>query len=169
MTPEEAATKICSHIKRRIERSALDAAGFGPGHPVNHDHPVDYATGVIESVVKRVEARYQDVKETSPHTGKVVGEIEAERLRQMGEKDWSCVNDDEHRNDRSLAQAAAAYALQAARSTSPLLAYEQDQIKKVWPWDQTAWKPTNPRADLVRAAALIVAEIERLDRDSMPL
>jgi hypothetical protein len=33
-----------------------------------------------------------------------------------------------------------------------------------WPWSQDWWKPTNPRRDLVKAGALIAAEIERLDR-----
>ena len=33
-----------------------------------------------------------------------------------------------------------------------------------WPWHRQWWKPKNARRDLVRAAALIVAEIERLDR-----
>lgn len=33
-----------------------------------------------------------------------------------------------------------------------------------WPWSREWWKPKNPRRDLVKAGALIVAEIERLDR-----
>ena len=33
-----------------------------------------------------------------------------------------------------------------------------------WPWEPRWWKPKNPRRDLVRAAALLIAEIERLDR-----
>ena len=35
-----------------------------------------------------------------------------------------------------------------------------------WPWNEAAWKPKDARRDLVRTAALIVAEIERLDRCS---
>ena len=35
-----------------------------------------------------------------------------------------------------------------------------------WPhtWDASWWKPKDRRRDLVRAGALIIAEIERLDR-----
>lgn len=33
-----------------------------------------------------------------------------------------------------------------------------------WPWSRDWWKPTDRRRDLVKAAALIIAEIERLDR-----
>lgn len=33
-----------------------------------------------------------------------------------------------------------------------------------WPWQRKWWKPKDPRRDLVRAGALIIAEIERIDR-----
>lgn len=33
-----------------------------------------------------------------------------------------------------------------------------------WPWSLQHWKPRSPREDLVRAVALGIAEIERLDR-----
>jgi hypothetical protein len=33
-----------------------------------------------------------------------------------------------------------------------------------WPWAPELWKPANARRDLVKAGALILAEIERLDR-----
>ena len=33
-----------------------------------------------------------------------------------------------------------------------------------WPWDGNRWKPSTPRNDLIKAAALLIAEIERLDR-----
>ncbi|EXH14071.1 hypothetical protein J668_3669 [Acinetobacter baumannii 1276470-86] len=33
------------------------------------------------------------------------------------------------------------------------------------PFADTFWKPKSPRQDLVRAAALLIAEIERLDRE----
>jgi len=35
---------------------------------------------------------------------------------------------------------------------------------RTWPWAEKWWKPKNERRDLVKAAALILAEIERLDR-----
>ena len=33
-----------------------------------------------------------------------------------------------------------------------------------WPFGDDWWKPSKPRRNLVKAAALIVAEIERIDR-----
>ena len=66
--------------------------------------------------------------------------------------------------------AAACYA-----ATRPIYTYSMEYADGVtgiirmdgaWPWDSGWWKPKNRRHDLVRAAALVVAEIERLDRKS---
>ena len=49
--------------------------------------------------------------------------------------------------------------------THGLSNYQKELVPRTWPlhWDEAMWKPKNPRADLVRAAALIIAEIDRLD------
>lgn len=78
-----------------------------------------------------------------------------ERDRQWNEEGWTPKHDDKH--DRGeLARAAICYAdpLNTERETPPAK----------WPWDPSWWKPKDRRRDLVRAAALILAEIERLDR-----
>lgn len=41
-------------------------------------------------------------------------------------------------------------------------------VPRGWPWGSSWWKPKDPRRDLVRAGALILAEIERIDRASPP-
>jgi len=33
-----------------------------------------------------------------------------------------------------------------------------------WPWAKSWWKPASLRRSLVKAAALLIAEIERIDR-----
>ena len=33
-----------------------------------------------------------------------------------------------------------------------------------WPWERDWWKPVDNRRDLVRAGALISAELDRMDR-----
>jgi hypothetical protein len=82
-------------------------------------------------------------------------DISEERLRQICEEGWTPERDDAHANGE-LATAAASYALntEALRGLMPGL----------WPWSKKWWKPKDRRRDLVRAAALLVAEIERLDR-----
>ena len=38
------------------------------------------------------------------------------------------------------------------------------QIPSYWPWAPSWWKPRDKRSNLIRAGALILADIERLDR-----
>lgn len=80
-----------------------------------------------------------------------------ERERQVCVERWSAEHDDQH-TDGSLVLAAVCYATFAVR---PFV-----NIWNLWPrsWSPDWWKPKDPRRDLVRAAALIIAEIERLDR-----
>ncbi len=102
---------------------------------------------------------------------KALEDIEAERSRQIQAEGWSIEHDDQH-SDGSLADAAACYAATKRVFKSvdcfwsvfePFVSYEP-----LWPesWSTSWWKPKDRRHDLVRAAALIVAEIERLDRSS---
>lgn len=86
----------------------------------------------------------------------VIEEIAAERKRQREVEGWTEQHDDEH-DWGQLALAASCYAAHAAgryRGVRP----------GAWPWEPQWWKPKDPRRDLIRAAALIVAEIERIDR-----
>lgn len=86
-------------------------------------------------------------------------DVLAERQRQITAEGWTPEHDDHHA-DGSLAAAAAAYAFSAATADRYLAA---DPLG-FWPWDASWWKPKSPREDLVRAGALILAEIERIDR-----
>ena len=42
---------------------------------------------------------------------------------------------------------------------------EPSIVERVWPWDRQWWKPKSRRRNLVRAAALLIAAIERIDRE----
>lgn len=87
-------------------------------------------------------------------------DVAAERLRQMTEEGFSHSMDDDYR-DRSLVRAACCYALFAA-DTGAFRA--KAETPPLWPWSKKWWKPTDRRRDLVKAAALLIAEIDRLDR-----
>jgi hypothetical protein len=87
-------------------------------------------------------------------------DVLAERQRQVGGEGWTPEHDDEH--DRyELARAAAAYSLIAA-SDNGVLGFES--ARRAWPWESAGFKPKDRRSNLVRAGALAIAEIERLDR-----
>ncbi len=84
-------------------------------------------------------------------------DVLAERRRQIEQEGWTPINDDQH-DEGEMAIAAACYAESAAGFHHPRT------IPETWPWAQSWWKPTTPRRDLIKAGALILAEIERLDR-----
>lgn len=95
----------------------------------------------------------------------VIDEITVERKRQTEVENWSSEHDDLH-DDRSLARVAGCYALAASYEDSARQHLLDGMVPIQWPpsWSIEWWKPTNRRRDLIKAAALIVAEIERLDR-----
>lgn len=109
----------------------------------------------------------------SPHEY-VILEITRERERQMSVEGWTPEHDDTH-VDGAMARAAASYAYYAG---IPFVTREVDTypfngkvcptdvvvVRRAWPWSWSWWKPKDPRRDLIRAGALIVAEIERIDR-----
>lgn len=90
-------------------------------------------------------------------SNKALEDVIAERRRQQEVEGWHPDHDDDYKACE-LAVASACYALYSDAFPNA------GQPPKVWPWDASRWKPKNYRADLVRAGALILAEIERLDR-----
>jgi len=92
--------------------------------------------------------------------------IAAERLRQVEQEGWTPEHDDSHAGG-DLAKAAAAYAMSASSDANHAAAQRLAENKlapTMWPWCSSWWKPASRRRDLIKAGALIVAELERLDR-----
>lgn len=83
------------------------------------------------------------------------GDVLAERHRQIEAEGWTPDHDDSYAQGQ-LAEAAAAYASESAASHAGL--------PNGWPWAREWWKPSTPRRNLVKAGALILAEIDRIDR-----
>lgn len=89
-------------------------------------------------------------------------DVVKERIRQIMVEGWEAAHDDQHHKGE-LAKAAGAYAYAAARSDGQR-EFDGEVPPPSWPWAKHWWKPSTRRRDLVKAAALILAEIERLDR-----
>jgi len=82
-------------------------------------------------------------------------DVIAERQRQVSAEGYSLHRDDLYVNGE-LAEAAATYANLAGKPT---------WMSTSWPWGQATVKQSaDRRRDMVKAAALLLAEIERLDR-----
>lgn len=85
----------------------------------------------------------------------------AERQRQV-EKEGFTAEHDRQWSQGEIAMAAAAYALNTVDDTDG--PHPRALSDDAWPWADQWWKPDNPRRDLVKAVALLLAEIERRDR-----
>lgn len=98
--------------------------------------------------------------------------VVAERFRQIEAEGWSIEHDDKEHATGELARAGACYAL----ANAPLLFIPDPHDRSgravikvsafsLWGWDRAWWKPQGLRRDLVRSAALIIAEGEKFDRN----
>lgn len=88
-------------------------------------------------------------------------DVLTERRRQVEAEGWTPEHDDEHGNGE-MAEAAACYA--ACAETHSMTGHPPMS----WPWSPHWWKPSpDQRRNLVKAAALLLAEIERLDRTAI--
>ncbi|WP_350364716.1 hypothetical protein [Enterobacter cloacae] len=97
------------------------------------------------------EVRAQGVKSLSNAVQSVI----SERQRQQSVEGWTPEHDDEH-TEGEMAEAAACYAMFANN--------QGFSVPGLWPWAREWWKQSGQRRDLVKAGALILAEIERIDR-----
>ena len=86
-----------------------------------------------------------------------IAQIAIERQRQINQEGWTPEHDDEHVQGQ-LARAACCYAMRPHDS-------RREYVPLAWPWEHEWWKPSpDPIRNLVKAGALIAAEIDRLQR-----
>ena len=112
-----------------------------------HRHGYQDLVEVAQTLILELEL-YRD------HVGVQSGaayDVLAERRRQIEKEGFVPADDD-------------AYVFGELRSAA--LCYISGDTKSGWPWDKEWWKPTDDRHDLIKAGALIIAEIERLDRSA---
>ncbi|WP_343728489.1 hypothetical protein [Duganella sp.] len=88
-------------------------------------------------------------------------DIAAERQRQISAEGWTPEHDDKH-TAGDMAIAASCYAWAGCSHAESDV--QSKRLPLDWPWSAAWWKPKDKRSNLVRAGALILAEIERLDR-----
>lgn len=85
--------------------------------------------------------------------------IATERQRQMAVEGWTPEHDDVH-DDGQMLSAAIVYAERVRLPES-----FASTLPPMWPWAAKWWKPSaDPIRNLVKAGALIAAEIDRLQR-----
>lgn len=88
--------------------------------------------------------------------GEVAAEVFVERLRQIVEEGHSVEQDDAY-TDYQLPRAAVCYAIRGA-------GLPPHKATLYWPWNPATFKPAGDDRDLIKAAALILAELQRRQR-----
>lgn len=127
-----------------------------PDEKTMDDAPVHYNSDSASGWAAGYNAALSDLP-------KALADVVDERRRQVSDEGWTPEHDDTH-SCGEMADAAACYASPAPWGVRPSSVTEPP---KLWPWSREWWKPRDRRRNLVRAAALIVAEIERLDRAAL--
>lgn len=126
-----------------------DAAGYPddpPGTP--YDEPAS-----------KLHAAFSASEVTNALTAAAL-DLLKERDRQINSKGHSSEQDDQYMNGE-LADAGSVYAFWANTFNLGLIAHTPPSC---WPWPPEHWKPTSQRHMLIKAGALILAELDRLDR-----
>lgn len=139
-----------------MKHAALTVSRYQNGPPIlTVGHEYDGAAKIWEAMLAAAPKPETAAMSTAAR------DVLAERRRQVESEGWTPEHDDQH-SSGEMAVAAMCY---AAEATGHLT---DSGLARLWPWPHVWWKPTTPRRDLVKAAALILAEIERLDRSAAP-
>ena len=129
------------------ENEARDAAFIAAANPAT-----------VLALLDELEAAEKRIAELEARAfNPAIMDVIAERQRQQSVEGWMPEHDDEHCNGE-LAMAAVCYINETGT-------VNRNGCKPWgWPWDASWWKPNARRRNLVKAGALILAEIERIDR-----
>lgn len=118
----------------------------------------------IRAIQEALREPRQSYMAGAPLLSAAAQDVLAERNRQVNAEGYDTSHDDMATNGQ-MAVAAGYYALICGwpheRDISLITGGRQPQY---WPWAAEYWKPTTSRRNLIKAGALIIAEVERLDR-----
>lgn len=146
--------------KTLVALEMLDALDDYLGRIEGDDKGSSHTINAITAEIKRQAAELEALRTEQSDAAR---DVLTERRRQVEAEGWTPEHDDKH-GDNSMAVAAACYAL---ADIAPALTVQTVRVRGLWSW--TGWaeswfKPKDKRRNLIRAAALLLAEIERLDR-----
>lgn len=135
--------EAAEEIARSIGEGEPAPAGLGSAASTWEDGALDAGDKIAAAIRARQEPKASQDGASA---------IAAERERQVRVEGWTPEHDDTHVTGE-LIRAAICYAKGFGNAPGVH-----------WPWPDSWWKPKDRRSDLVRAGALIAAEIDRLDR-----
>lgn len=95
-------------------------------------------------------------------TGAGLADVLAERVRQIDVEGFTLAHDLAH-HPGGLALAAASYLNTAIDQLVHGTEHDATEEPDTWPWEREAWRPGDARANLVKALAIGLATLDRVD------
>lgn len=130
------------------------------GHP---NARIPWPHRMLHEAADTIDRQREEIGRLCERMTQAAHDVLAERERHKTVEGWDETHDNEHSRSE-IAHAAACYAV------GRIIQEKQDRdrfsarFSSLWPWDLRWWKPSGTRRNLVKSGALILAEIERLDR-----
>ena len=157
MTPEQIATASAEteRLAHNLDITNVDHVALWLDENLSDASPIWLACRIVEAHEAILAALKAQLAGEDMVERVAIRDITGERERQITDEHWSPEHDDKH-SGGEMAMAAACYAYGEIIDTQTGYC--------LWPWFEDWWKPADTRRNLVKAGALIVAEIERLDR-----
>lgn len=141
-----------------INVTVLPLMGFHPsGSDLLNLGWIFTIASVIRSYFLRRLFEFLRIRKAPPAFLYIMEELAAERTRQVS-GEGKTLDADDKLTDGEIAQGAAAYAFACSDRHGALI--------NIWPFalSADAFKPSDARRNLIKAGAMIIAEIGRLDR-----
>lgn len=148
--------------QRVPERITRALRSLSKAWPVLAQH-ASHIDGEFDNALHEVKGYIEQLHESPAALTEAAASVLAERARQRTVEGWTEAHDDAHAFGE-LADAAAVYAM--TNAVRALVMRSGASVREdVWPFSDDWFKPSPyRRRELVKAGALIIAEIERLDR-----
>jgi hypothetical protein len=160
--PELARAALADLVRDSVKEAIAESGGIvGPdqsGSEAEDNEEVAMLRGEIGRLNSLLNSNMEGISGASKGGMDTLGE----RARQRRMEGYDDAHDDLH-DDFSLASAAIAYIMDARLRSTTGHGFTEAPPSD-WPWDTNDWKPKGIRQALVVAGALIIAEIERIDR-----
>lgn len=103
-------------------------------------------------------------KENTLQVSAAATDVIAERQRQITDEGFTPEQDDKYDREELVSAAISYIRLATIWKDKDPDCYRKSSAPMSWPWSPEWWKPTNPRRDMIKGIALLIAALERRDR-----
>lgn len=103
-------------------------------------------------------------KENTLQVSAALADIISERQRQITGEGFTPEQDDKYDREELVSAAISYIRLATIWKDKDPDSYRKSSAPMSWPWSPEWWKPANPRRDMIKGIALLIAALERRDR-----